>query len=368
MNTPAPVAPGISNSGIIIPNSNLIDSEDPLRNIHNIAIAYTDAQRQYYPTENDYLSDIEVEQRAKDIAEVLTRMGYEIKFYKGDEKLVPYLALDKPDLVINLVDSVRGSEILSSAVPASLDVSNIPYTGSSIVAFIITTSKYMIKETLRSYDIPTPDYELVTDFTERLPKRLQYPLLAKLNNYNGSAGLTNDAVSDEENHVREKIRSLIDTYKQPVIVDEFIEGRELSAIVLDGPEKEVYLGEKIFKAKPELRKYNFCSWDAVWIEDDSYHYEKYEDKTGRITQLSKKCFDVTSLADYAKFDIRLDKNSRPYFIDVNANPALGPVDTATSSITKLYGLSFEDVMRKIMVSALQSSGKYDFEDIIDNKY
>lgn len=336
---------------------NKTEKADPLESIKKVAIAYTDVNRDDFPTDDAYLSEVEVEERAQQIAQIFHGIDHiEVQMYKGNDKLIPHLSIDRPDIVINLVDSVHGSEMLSSAIPASLDVAQIPYTGSSVYAFMITTNKYLVKETLKQYDIPTPDFEFVTSPNERIPKHLKYPLITKLNNCNGSLGITNDAVSDNETQLRKRLDYLFKTYKQPVIVEEFIEGRELSCVVLQsGEDFQVMFGEKVFTPKKDIRKYDFCSFDAVWKEPDSYFYEKYEDKSGRLTSWSKKCFDAFGLADYAKIDIRIDKNGRAYFIDINANPALGPIDTATTTVSGMYGMDFEEVLKRIMRNAMNVS-------------
>ncbi len=328
------------------------------RNIKLVGIAYSKAEREYFPTEEAYISEEEVFGRAKVLQKILKQMGFEAKLYPGDETLMNNIQEDRPDLVLNLVDTVRGTELLSTCIPAVLDLAQIPYTGSGMYTFTLSSNKVLIKELLIAHDIPTPKYQLVKNWKEPISKRTKYPVITKLNNYHGGVGITNDAISENEKHLRKRLRYLINTYKSPVVVEEFIDGRELSAIVLEGRKDSVYIGEKIFKSTKK-RKYNFCSFDATWLEEDSYYYEKFKN-SGRVTRLSKKAFDLLGMADYAKFDIRMDNKKRIYFIDCNTNPALGPdtCDCAIGNITKLYGVPFKKVLSKIMASALSTSNKY----------
>lgn len=339
----------------------------PLRNgmkilerhkIKLVGIAYSKAEREYFPTEEAYISEKEVFDRAKLLQKILKEMGFEAKLYPGDETLMFKIQEDRPDLLVNLVDSVRGAEFLSTCIPAVLDLVQVPYTGSGMYCTTVTNNKVLIKELLLAHDIPTPRYQLVKDPNEPISKRLKYPLITKLNNYHGGVGITNDAVSENEKHLRKRLRYLIKTYKSPVIVEEFIDGRELSAIVLEGRKDTVYIGEKVFKPSKK-RKYNFCSFDATWLEEDSYHYIKFKNN-GKVARLSKKVFDLLDMADYSKFDIRVDNKGRFFFIDCNPNPALGPstADCAIGNITKLYGVPFKKVFSKIMASALSTSNKY----------
>jgi D-alanine-D-alanine ligase len=327
------------------------------KGIKTIGIAYSKAERSFFPTEEAYISEAEVLQRALTIQKILENTGFEIKLYPGDEKLLQQINNDQPDLILNLVDTVRGVEFLGTTVPASLDLAQIPYTGSGMYPFILSANKALIKEILIANDIPTPQYQLVKRVREPISKRLRYPLITKLNNYNGSVGITNDAISDNEKHLRKRLSWLLKTYKSPVIVEEFIDGKELSAIVIEGRDKKsVYIGEKVF-TPTKKRKYDFCSFEATWIEENSWSYKKYDKSKRKIARLARKAFDLMDMADYAKFDIRISKKDKPYFTDCNPNPALGPAeaDCAIGNITKLYGISFKQALLRIMKNALVNS-------------
>ncbi|MFH8093179.1 MAG: ATP-grasp domain-containing protein [Candidatus Aenigmatarchaeota archaeon] len=331
------------------------------KNIKLIGITYSKAERYFFPTEEAYLSEQEVFERAQYLEKILQSMGFETKLYPGDEKLFQNISADQPDLILNLVDSVRGLEFLGTCIPASLDLTQIPYTGSGMFALVLSSNKALMKEILIENNIPTPKYQLVKKVKEPLSKKLRFPLITKLNNYNGGVGLTNDAVSDNEQHLRKRLRFLFKTYKSPVLIEEFIDGRELSVIIVDGDKRSVYIGEKIFKPTKK-RKYNFCSFDATWLEEDSYYYKKLDDPKDRrlkrkVIHLSKKVFDLLEMADYAKFDVRISKNGKPYFIDCNPNPALGPAecDCAIGNITKMYGIPFKYILARILKNALKTS-------------
>ncbi len=323
-----------------------------------VGIAYSKAEREYFPTEEAFISEQEVFERAKALQKILRRMGFESKLYPGDQSLMTKIQEDDPDLVLNLVDSVRGVEILNTCIPAVLDLVQIPYTGSGMYALTLSNNKVLVKELLEAHDIPTPKYQLIRHPNEPISKRLKYPLITKLNNYHGGVGITNDAISDNKKHLRKRLRYLINTYNCPVVVEEFIQGKELSVIVLEGRKDTVYIGEKIFK-ETKKRKYDFCSFDATWLEPDAYDYIKFKNN-GKLAKLARKAFDLLGMADYAKFDVRIDDKKRIFFIDCNPNPALGPknCECAIGSITHLYNIPFTRVFSKIMASALSTSNKY----------
>jgi D-alanine-D-alanine ligase len=124
-------------------------------------------------------------------------------------------------MVINLVDSVKGDESLSSAIPGVLELLNIPYTGADILGLSLDTNKFLVKKLLQQNGVPVPNYQLFNTPGDYLSPSLRFPLISKLNAIHGSVEITKNAVSETEKHLRERVRRLIRTYKQQF-------GRDLS--------------------------------------------------------------------------------------------------------------------------------------------
>jgi D-alanine-D-alanine ligase len=186
-------------------------------------------------------------------------------------------------------------------------------------------------------------------------------LISKLNEIHGAVEITKDAVSKDERHLRDRIKYLINTYKQPVLVEEFIVGREVTCFLLEGLNKKVYIGEKVFK--DPMGGAAFASFEDQWInvsadqKDDAYNYAKYED--AQLRELVKKAFDVTKMTDYGKFDVRIDASNRFYFIDSNSNPAFGPkeLNVGLSLVLDMYGISFTEILRRLIINTLKPNSE-----------
>jgi D-alanine-D-alanine ligase len=167
--------------------------------------------------------------------------------------------------------------------------------------------------------------------------------------------ITKDAVSENEKHLRRRLRYLIRTYKQPVLVEEFISGREITAILLEGKNKKVYLAEKVF-AHPG-GKFVYITFEDQWLSarNAAFHYTKYDDP--QLKETVKKAFDVTKMYDYGKFDVRLDQSGRYFFIDTNCNPAFGPkeLDMALSVILDIYGITFFEILKRLILNTLRDA-------------
>ena len=322
-----------------------------------IGVIYSEVKREYFPTESQYITEKNSHEEAEIVAEYIRKMDIEVFLYPGDEGLAVSLQRDKPELVFNLVGSIRGKEYLESAIPAVLELVDIPYTGAGILGESLGYNKFIIKKLQQQAGVPTPAYQLFNSFSDPLDMELRFPLISKLNEIHGAVEITKDAVSENEKHLRDRLKFLINTYKQPALVEEFIAGREITAILLTGTNRKVYMAEKVFN-KPN-DKYVFATLEDQWGEfsDDQstwpYTYSKYEDPI--LKEYIKKAFDVCRMRGYGKFDIRLDYSGRYYFIDSNSNPAFGPkeANVAMSLILDLYGVSFNEILRRVIISSLR---------------
>ena len=321
----------------------------------HIGIIYSDARREDFPTEAQYISEKGADTDAAEIGKYLQSLGLTVYLYPGNADLPAMLYRDHPDMVINLVDSVKGNEGLSSAIPGVLELLDIPYTGADILGLSLDTNKFLVKKLLQQNGVPVPHYQLFVKPSARMDPTLRFPLISKLNAIHGAVEITEDAVSENERHLRERLRFLIATYKQPVLVEEFIVGREITAILLEGKNKKVYMAEKVF-TKAE-QKYTYTTFNDQWLAPSAstFHYSKYEDPL--LREYVKKAFDVTNMYDYSKFDIRLDQSGRYFFIDTNCNPAFGPkeFDVALSVILDLYGIPFTEILKRLLFNTMRDA-------------
>lgn len=319
-----------------------------------VAIIHSDAKREYFPTEEQYITEKDAIHDAEVISKYLVKMGVVVKLYPANELLPEKLRKEKPEMVLNLTGSVKGNEYLSSTIPGVLEILDIPYTGAGILGESLAYNKFLVKKLLQQNGVPVPAYQLFNTPNDLIDPTLRYPLISKLNEIHGAVEITKDSVSENEKHLRERLKFLISTYGQGVIVEEFIVGREITAILLEGLNKKVYFGEKVFPESTD--KYKFATFDAQWKEgSSSFHYEKFEDNL--LKEYVRKAFDISRMADYAKFDIRMDSSGRYYFIDSNSNPAFGPkeLDVAMSTILDMYGITFTEILKRLILNTMRDS-------------
>lgn len=318
----------------------------------NVAILYSDVKREYFPTEESYITEKGALKYASVVSSYINKLGIETNLIPGNDKIVKLLKKYKPKVVFNLVDSYKGSDYLSSTIPAVLELLDFPYTGADSMGLSLSTNKFLVTKVLQANGIPTPHSQLFTSASDYLDPTLRFPLISKLNETHGSVEINQDSISENERHLRDRLKLLINTYKQPVLVEEFIVGREISAVLLEGLNKKVYLGERIF---PEMSdKYQFVTFDIKWLREPA-NYQKYEDPI--LREYVKKAFAVCNMFDYGRFDIRIDSSGRYFFLDSNPNPFLGPKETDSSMgiILDMYGVDFEETIKRLLINTIRDS-------------
>ena len=121
---------------------------DALKQIKLVAVAYSYVEREFFPTDDAYTAEKEVEDRAQEVIEEIKKLGLEAKGYPADQYLLTNLLIDKPDVIVNLVDTVRGKDKLASTIPAFLEYANIPFTGCGITGMVIGSNRHLFKELL----------------------------------------------------------------------------------------------------------------------------------------------------------------------------------------------------------------------------
>ncbi len=322
-----------------------------------IGIIHSDVKREYFPTEEQYITEKDAETDAAVIAQHLVKLGALPILYPGNESLVENLRRDNPTMVFNLVDSVKGNEYLSSTIPGLLDMLDVSYTGAGILGLALTYNKFLVKKLFSQVGVPVPNFQLFSTPNDILDPNLRFPLISKLNEIHGAVEITENAVSENEKDLRDRIKFLINTYDQQVLVEEFIVGREITCYQLEGLNRKIYLAEKVFN-KPD-HKFVFATFEDQWINNPAdrsqwaYTYQKYEDPG--LKDLVRKAFEVTRMADYGKFDVRMDQSGRYFFVDANANPAFGPKESFTAMgliISEIYGVPFVDIIKRLVNNTL----------------
>lgn len=321
-----------------------------------IVILYSEAKEEYFINHEIYLTEAEVFPRSKIIKKYLEKLDYKVVLLPGNFESIKKINKLKPLVVFNLVDSIRGNENLSPLIPASLELIGTSYTGAAMNGLTVNMNKYLTKVILRQNNLNVPNFQLFTTEKQTIDKNLRFPLIVKLNQSHGSLEINQNSVVENEKDLRKRIKFLRLKYNQSVLVEEYIEGKEITALIIDDKKNWLLLAEERIFLKKE--KHPLFSFEAAWGDIELYDVKKYLLKKN-IKEDIIKAFTVLEAKDYARLEIILDKRGKHYFIDPNVNPAFGPFGTGESMGYMLHvnNIPFEMILERIIKnnSTLQKS-------------
>lgn len=316
-----------------------------------VVVLYSDARREYFATEEQFKTEEEVYFRSKVISEQLKKIGFNSILLPGNLESILKLKKIRPNVVLNLVDSVEGREDKIASIPAYLDELGIPYTGAGVSGLTINSDKYLTKTILEKSGIPVPEFQLFKNGKEELNNKLKFPLIIKLNQSHGSLEISQESVVENELQLRKRISYLMTKYHQSVIAERYIKGKEITVLMIDDSRKKIILAEERILFKKE--KYPLYDFEAAWGEKEIYDAKPFSLNNDLKKQIIKS-FEVLQLRDYGRFEIIVDNNNY-FFIDPNANPAFGPYGTTSGPfgyLLYLNKISFDKVAEKIIDNAI----------------
>lgn len=326
-----------------------------------VAILYTDERRDDFYTEEQFWTVSGSEEEAMAFEPYFKKLGIKTCYIPGNAQMAKKLQQEKPDLALNLVTTVKGYDYLGATVPSTLELLEIPYTGASILGFALGCNKHLIYTLLSSHGINVPPFQLMTSVMTPLDPTLKFPLILKLNEEHSNVEITRKSVVENESELRKQLRYLINKYEQDVLVSEFIDGREFAIFILQSLNKKTYIVEREIHLANNKTNHEFLDYDLVWGEaaDDFDQYVKYKKYTDPLlTEMAKEAFEIVKMAGYGKFDIRMDRLGKYYFIDANANCHFGPPEWNSEMSVTLQdaGIPFVTVLKRLLQNTMREWG------------
>lgn len=303
------------------------------------------------------LQTMDLTKDVKSIHKALVREGFLVDDFEINENNTKELLLHKTDVFFNLSYGIGSLPYSEWEVPRLLEKINIPYTGSSAKAIVLTTDKAKTKMLLRKNHIPTPNFQVVKTVKFNLKKSLSFPLITKPQKEDSSCGILQSSIVKNLKDLKKQVKNILKTYKQPVLIEEYIDGRELRISILGNGQKARVLPITEISFRGSYRgKWPIVDFAAKWDHDadkDTPAARAKLDKKlyKKIEQLSLKTYNLCGCRDYADIDIRLAKDNIPYFIEINCNPGIAPTD-GMERLAKTVGLTYGGYLKKIASWAL----------------
>jgi len=258
---------------------------------------------------------------------------------------------DRWDLVFNIAEGLHGIG-REAQVPALLDAYDIPYTFSDPLVLSLTLHKGMTKRVLRDLGIPTPDFTEINSEEDIDKVRLPYPLFAKPIAEGTGKGINPASKIRSKEELSKVCGDLLAKYKQPVLVETFLPGREFTVAVVGTGSRAKVLGvmEIVLKSNAETNAYSYVNKEEC---ESCIDYVLVDDALARnASQTALKAWAGLNCRDAGRVDLRTDDRGIPNLIEVNPLAGIHPQHSDLPIICSLAGISYLRLFEMIMQSAL----------------
>ena len=305
---------------------------------------------------NDAEAEYDAPETIDSIREALESYGHVVIPLEATPDL-PRQFMDSPvDLVFNIAEGVAGRN-REAAVPALCELMGIPYTGSDAATLSIALDKALSKRVLRQHGILTAEFQVMESGRERLSPKLKFPLIVKPNHEGSSKGVSAHAsVVDDEQALRAVVRELIERYRQPALIEDYIAGREFTVGAL-GDKRPRLLPpmEILFKDKNNPRPVYDFQIKQEW--EKHVYYECPAKLTPAelkaIERVTRETFIALGCRDVARVDLRMNARGEFYVIEVNPLPGLTPNYSDLCLIAKAANIDYRSLIGEILAGGLK---------------
>lgn len=268
------------------------------------------------------------------VADALRESGHEaVRIAFGDdvEELVRELRSAKADLVFNLAESFRDVSSLDSNVAALLNLLGLRYTGSSPSGLMLAGDKVLSKKMLRFHNIATAEFATMYRGSLESVDDLAFPLIVKPPQEDASLGISGKSVVRDVRELLERLGELHAEYQSPVLVEQFIEGREFYVGVLGNASAVALPPIELDFSKMPADRPRIASWEAKWGTDGEGAGEEYagtesvfpddlsEELVEKMQAVALESYKALRLRDYARIDLRVTERGEVYVIELNPN-------------------------------------------------
>jgi D-alanine-D-alanine ligase len=287
------------------------------------------------------------------LEQTLRSLGYATERIGNGLSLARQLAAGKRwDLVFNIAEGLHGRS-REAQVPALLEMYGVPYTFSDPLVCALTLDKAMTKRVVQSARVRTPRFAVVTSPDDVKTVDLRYPLFAKPLAEGTGKGVDAHSRVESPEALKKVCTRLLGRFGGPVLVEEYLPGREFTTAILGTGREAKVLGTLEFTilANAPARDYSFEVKEQCeqCVEYFPMPHGALHDE---VEDLALRAYRVLECRDTGRLDIRLDAQGRPAFIEINPLPGLHPTHSDLPMIATQEGMSYEELIRRIVESAL----------------
>ncbi len=291
------------------------------------------------------------------VAAVLRELGHRVELLGDGRPMLERLLADPPEFVFNFAEGQGVGRSREARVPAVLEMLGIPFTGSDPLTLAVTLDKDCAKRLAASAGVPVPWGTVVTAQSEIADRALQvanWPVIVKPAWEGSSKGVREKCIVDTRQELAGALGSYLRDYRQPVLIEEYVEGDELTVGVIGNSPPQVIGIMRVLPKQPTERF--IYSLD---VKRDWERLVRYEcpaklsaAATQAVTDAALTAYGVLGCRDVARLDFRL-RDGVPYFLEVNPLPGLSPTSGDLVLLAQYVGWSYRQLIDAILDAAMQ---------------
>ncbi len=309
----------------------------------------------------DWVSQAAVRYEVEAVHEALLQLGHRPERLPVQDvrRAIASVEEAKPDVIFNLCESYCGKAQLEMAVAGVWELLGVPYTGNPPLALGMAQHKVVAKQLFAAAGIRTPAYQVFTSVPSSERFSLRLPAIAKPSQEDASVGITERSFIRTLDQLPEVVETLLSKYRQPVLVEEYIEGREFNVSVLDGdPPMVLPLSEIDFSAlDSDLPR--ITSYEAKWLPEHPLYRntpavcpaQVERGLRHRLERTALQVFRLLHGRDYGRVDMRVDANGAVFVLEFNPNPDISP-DAGFARALKATGIELAEFVDRLLAYAL----------------
>lgn len=295
------------------------------------------------------VAEFDTEVTIEAISGALEALGHEVVRIGHVKALAARLvAGERWDLVFNIAEGVAGFG-REAQVPALLEAFGVPYTFSDPLVCALTLHKGMAKHVARGAGVPTPDFALVTTPAEAAAVRLPFPLFVKPVAEGTSKGVTARSLVTTRQALIDVCTELLAEYREPVLVEEFLSGREFTVGILGtgAGSRALATLEVVLRSGADAAVYSYRN-KAQWRDLVEYRLLDAGALRRAVEEVALATWRCLGCRDAGRVDVRLDAAGNPQMLEVNPLAGLTPEHSDLPIMAALQGMEFDTLIGEIL--------------------
>jgi len=309
----------------------------------------------------DHIETIDV------IRAALETDGHQTVFIQADTDLPYALRDEKPDICFNIAEGL-GGDAREAQVPALLEMLQIPYTGSRVLANGISLDKTLTKRIWRDRRLPVASFQEFSIGDGPLRQDLEFPLFVKPAREGTGMGVDMNAIVNNEKELRERADYIINTYQQPALVETFLPGREFTVGILGRADAKIYSRHPEWYEKDGFHRFPVLELDSSRSVTPMVYSQAAKSKEvgeegapgyfcpahiepeleKKLKYFALRAHQLLTALDISRTDIRLDAQGNPRVMETNTLPGLTPNYSDLCLQSKAEGIRYEDLILEIL--------------------